>query len=228
MEVNSIFDSSFDEIDSLCVTIGRPNKNRNQQHIGLLYTDSEGETKFLHLAWHFALSNDKPDNKFIWLDIPLDPLNKIHLASMCQTIYESNQDGIPYGLCIEGTGFAKDGTFTAEEQYAGLTCATFVIRFFHSQGFSIIDLEQWNHLPDDKVWQRQILQLLEGHASKEHIDAQRIKIQKGAARFKPEVVAAAVTLPSPPHDAEHLTEPANKILAEVIKHAQKYATKSTQ
>jgi len=224
MVIKSVFNDSFENIDTFCIAICRPKRKLNQQHIGILYVDSNNKTSFLHLAWHCLLIKEDPKEKYLWLDVSLDPINKIHLATICELIYDSNQSGgIPYGICIDDTGFAKDGKFTAEENYAGLTCATFVIQVFHSQGFQIIDFEKWKYRKADKCWQMQIIQNLMQQASKEHIQYQRKKIQVGAARFKPEEVAVATSLPNPPHGSEELKKPANILLNTIIDHSNKFA-----
>ena len=230
MDFKSVFNSSFNDIEGVCVAIGREHKRLNQQHIGLFYIDAKGDAKFLNLAWHSILRSESPSDKYIWSEIPLDRPNQIHLLTFCSLVYESNQAGIPYGIGIEGTGFDKGGAFTYEEPYAGLTCATFVMQVLHSQGYNIIDFEKWHHRKADKRWQIQIIQKLEewgkkGRVSKEHIAYQRKMIQKGMARFKPEEIAAAAVLPDPPHGAEPLKKPSSQILNLVISHARKIAEK---
>jgi hypothetical protein len=224
MEVRSVFNSSLDDIDGICVAIGRPHIEQDQQHIGILFMDADAKPKFLHLAWHYDLRKDEPNDKYLWLDVPIDPINKIHLATVCALVFQSNEEGIPYGICIDGTGFAEDGFFTATEQYAGLTCATFVIQVFHSQNYFIVDFDKWEYKAEDKHWQVQILEALKiCSASQEHINAQREKIQKGAARFKPEEVAAAAALPNQPHGREDIQNSANELLDTVVDHARRIA-----
>lgn len=225
MDIKSIYCDAFNNIDTVCIAIARPDRKKKQQHIGLLYFDGE-KVKFLHLAWHCDLLKETPDEKYLWLDIPLDPINKMHLATVCELIYETNKEaGIPYGLSINGTGFAKDGRYTADEHYAGLTCATFVIQVLRSQGLQIIDFDKWQHRQADKRWQMQTVQKLERRASREHIQYQRKKIQEGAARFKPEEVAVAASLPNPPYGAEAIKEPTSILLKAVIEHINKIAKK---
>ncbi len=228
MEMKSaIFNSSIKDIDGVYVAISRPKKHLNQQHIGLLYLDMSENVQLLHLAWHHDLRKEPPSDKYLSQKISLDKINMIHLATICELIYESNKEGIPYGLCIEGTGFAKDGTFLPEEHGAGLTCATFVIQVFHSQCFMIIDLNAWKHRVPDKVWQEQIVQNLQlSGASQKHTDYQRKKIQEGAARFKPEEVAVAAVMPDPPYGAEEVKAPAAQLLNLVIEHTNSLSTDS--
>lgn len=223
MKANSVFNHPFSEVDSVGVAISRPKRHLNQQHIGILFLDSEKTPQLLHLAWHNELRKNSPSDKYLWLDIPLDAANKVHLATICELIYETNKEGIPYGLCIEGTGFAKDGTFTQEEHHAGLTCATFVIQVFHSQHHYIIDFDGWKHRQADKKWQRQILDALKNNsdASEEHLAYQRKKIQEGAARFKPEEVAVAAAMPNPPHGGEAVKKPANQLLNQISNYSER-------
>lgn len=226
MDMTSVLNGSIKDVVGVCVAISRPMKSLNQQHIGLLYLDGDASVQLLHLAWHYDLKKEPPSDKYLWQNVALDETNMIHLATMCELIYESNKDGIPYGLCVEGTGFAKDGTFLPEEHGAGLTCATFVVQVLHSQGFMIIDFNGWKHRKSDKVWQRQIAQNLErGGASKSHMDYQRKKINEGAARFKPEEVVVAAVMPAPPYGAEAVKAPAARVLNLVIDHANALATR---
>lgn len=221
MQIKSAFTDSYEDIETVCVAIGRPIKSQNQLHIGFYYKGADEKIKFLHLAWHYDLRKGDPDNKYLWLEIPLDPINRQHLAVVLELIYEANKNGIPYGICIDGAGFSKEGNFTAEEHYAGLTCATFVIQVLHSQKIFIIDFSKWKHRQADKKWQIQILQKLSAIAPKEHIEYQRAKILSGAARFKPEEVAVAATLPNPPHGFEEIKASASRLLNIIIEHSHK-------
>ncbi len=218
MQINSAYDNTFANVDSIGVLIGRPNINQDQQHIGILFIDKDLLPKFLHLAWHYDLRKDDPNpNKYLWLDVPIDSINKIHLATICELVFQSNIAGIPYGICMEGTGFSENGEYIAEYPFSGLTCATFVIQIFHSQGYKIIDVEKWRERDDDKVWQNQIISCLEKHTDNAaFIDFQRYQIAKGSARFRPEEVAAAASLPNQPHGLEEVLEPAKQVIDAII------------
>lgn len=218
------FNSSFNDVDGVGVAIGRPDSRYEQQHIGLLFIDADGQPKFLHLAWHYQLKKDSPDDNYLWLDTSLDSINKVHLATFCASIFESNPNGIPYGVCIDGASFSEEGFFIAEEKYAGMTCATFVINVFHSQGFLIIDSEKWSVRETDRAWQEQILRILENHAPKEYVESQKQRIQQGhVARFRPEEVAIAAALSNAPHGLDILEEPAKELLNSIIKHIKAMA-----
>lgn len=218
MQINFAHDNPFANVDSIGIAIGRPDIQQSQQHIGILFIDQDGLPKYLHLAWHFDLRKDDPNpKKYLWLNVPIDPINKMHLATVCELIFQANLSGIPYGISIEGTGFSDDGTFIAEHNFAGLTCATFVMQVFHSQGYKIVDVENWYERDDDKVWQSSILSSLEKYgASAEYLECQRQQISKGAARFRPEEVAAAASVPNQPHGLEHVIKPAKQIVDAII------------
>tara|TARA_R110001583_G_scaffold150393_1_gene302458 strand:+ start:2466 stop:3152 length:687 start_codon:yes stop_codon:yes gene_type:complete len=227
MEVKSVFDSSFADVEAVGVAISRPKKRLNQQHIGLLYLDEDASPQLLHHAWHHDLRKESPSDKYLWLDIPLDPINKLHLATFCELVYEANKDGIPYGICTDGTGFSDDGAFTAGDNHEGLTCATFVAQVFHSQGFIIIDFAGWKHRKADKKWQLQILQnLKQSGASEEHLEHQRKRMLSGAARFKPEEVAISAAMPNPPHCGEAVRKPAAQLVNKIVDHTNMLAQRN--
>ncbi len=220
MHIKSVFNSSFDQIDTVCLAISRLDKNRVQQHTGLLYFNGDC-VNFLHLAWHDTLQQDPPDKNYLWLDIPLDPVNKMHFATYCAMVYENNKDGIPYGLSLDGSDFSVDGSFIQNEAHVGLTCATFVLRVFHAQGFNIINFEKWPSREDDKKWQLKIIGILKQHVPNEYFNSQYEKILSGVARFKPEEVVVAGALENPPFGSEEIKEHTKILLESVISHAYK-------
>lgn len=222
MDIKSVFNSSSDQIDTVCLAIARLDINRDQQHTGLMYFDGD-DVNFLHLACHNDLRKDAPDKNYLWLEIPLDPINKMHFATYCAMIYDNNESGIPYGLSIDGSSFSEDGNFIPNEPHAGLTCATFVIRVFHAQGFKIINFEKWPSREEDKKWQIEIINflILKSNAPPKYFDSQYEKILSGVARFKPEEVVVAGALKNPPFGSEEIKEHAKILLESVISHAHK-------
>lgn len=228
MDYYSVFNSQPEAIDLICIAICRPCPRRKQQHIGIYYTSANGATKLLHQPFHYLPLTCDPSDEYIWLDLPLDDDNKMHLAIFCAMIADENAGGIPYSICSKGTGFSKTGKFSALEEFSGLTCATFVMQIFHSQKLEIIDLDSWNHIQPDRVWQKQILQILEQHACKKHMSYQRKRLNEGAARFKPEDVAAAATLPDGPHSPSDISEQSNNILKTIINHNTQLSSGTTR
>jgi hypothetical protein len=220
MEIKSSFNSTPEDIDSICVAIC--SAGPNQRHAGILYRDTNEEVKLLHLAWHDSLKNEPFLDDFLWLDIPLDSLNKQHMALVCEMIFEENAEKIPYGLGIDDCSFNDAGRFVPMEDHAGLTCATFVVKVFHDQNFLFIDVDGWKHRTSDKTWQIQILQYLEHKTSPalthKYLDYHRKKIEQGSARFRPEEVVVARALEAPPHCAESVKEPSKELLIKVQEH----------
>lgn len=225
MDFNSCFDSNPQDIDLFCIAIGRPDRSRKQQHIGIYYTSATGDTKFLHQPFHYQPIESDPENKYLWLDVPLDADNKMHMATFCAMVAEENPEGIAYSICHKGTSFTKRGKFHTERHFAGLTCATFVMQIFESQVLPIIDVKNWKHIQPDKDWQNQILQLLVRCGSVEkdsdYYRFQRKCLEDGVARFKPESVAAAAVTPGAPHGPSDIDECSKKILNAVIAHSRK-------
>lgn len=218
MDFAKILRQSRGDIEKLGIAIRIVSDD--QLHTGIVYSNSRNQLHFLDLAWHYIMRDRPLPDNYLAYGSALDVLNQTHMATFCQLVVESNPDGIPYGICIEGTGFARDGTFTQEENFAGLTCATFVIQMFYSQGFKIIDIENWPQREDDEAWQTHIIEQLNTHiqARQEEgaqIHYQKDRIQEGAARFRPDEVCAAVILPNPPHSAELLEVPAELIVEQV-------------
>ena len=227
MQVNSVYNNSISNIKSIVVGIYRPNPEETQQHIGLIYFDGEKQS-ILHQRWHCLPLKDNVDEKYLWLDISLDDINKLHLAAFCEAIHQKNPEGIPYGIGVDGF-FSSEGKFESNEDYAGFTCATFVMQVFHSQGFKIIDLDKWKPRKTDKNWQMYILLKLEKWAKdnnifekiKDHISFQRKKAEAKIARFKPEEVAVAAYLPSPPHGSDDVKKQASTLLNHLTEHTKR-------
>ncbi|MCW8918738.1 MAG: hypothetical protein OQL08_07975 [Gammaproteobacteria bacterium] len=230
MEIKSIIDSSIDDLEHIGTAIYRPDKKRSQQHVGIVYKDGSGNVRLLHLAWHYILSDDAFSDDYLWLESPLDEINKIHLATVCALVKDSNAEGIPYGIGLDDTGFNEQGKFESTNPYAGLTCATFVIQLYQSQALPIIDTTKWKHRKADKRWQGQILQVVEKTLKKmgesasyihDYLRYQKGLIAKGCARYKPEEVAVAATLETPPHGAEQVKKPAAQLLNAVVEYANR-------
>ena len=224
MGIKIVLNSSFDSIDSICVAVSWDIQYA-QQHIGLLFIDADSQPQLLHLSGHYQLKKESPDVSYSWIDIALDPINKLHLATVCELIFALNPNGAPYSLCSDGASFSEQGFFIAEEDYAGMTCATFVINVFHSQGFLIVDSGKWPVRENDIIWQEKILEILDKYLKdKDYIDAQKQRIkQGGVARFRPEEVAVAAALSNPPHGLDILEEPAKELLISIIKHTEAMA-----
>lgn len=211
-------------IDYFAVVIGRPNANENQQHIGFLYKDAEESGKFLHLEWHNRLKNENPDYKYQVIDIDLEEIEKIHLAAYCALVYDKNGNQIPYNFYMDNSFFDMNGVFHNEEEYSGLTCATFVLKLFSAQGYHLIDFTTWKAESKNKDWQRRILGYLKSYLSTGYFDKLNVKIKYGISRFKPEEVAAAAALiDSRPNTKKSLEQLSKQILGEIVSYSKSIA-----
>jgi hypothetical protein len=232
MKINSVFDSSIENLDIVGIGIQSVSSNNNEQHVGVLYRNNDNKIKLLHLAFHKLLREDDFSDQFLWVDISLDKANKMHFATICQLIINSNQNGIPYGLGVDDSKFGNQGQFTPAGEFAGLTCATFIMQLFHSQGFYIVDIEKWKKRKSDKKWQIQIMQRVEKYIkdkgltkpyTSDFINYQKRLIRNGSARYKPEEVTAAAALENPPHDFHSIRPHANQILNQLNEHNKQLA-----
>ncbi|MTI99362.1 MAG: hypothetical protein FH752_12145 [Marinobacter adhaerens] len=221
MQKNCIHSSSHDDVDSFSVVLARPSLRRNQQHTGVYYRDEDGALNFLHLASHRQLRLDPPDDHYVWVDVQLDDLSKMLLATYCTSVVSKNPQGLPYSICKEGAFFRADGTFHQEFEYSGLTCATFVLEIFRSQGFEVLDLRKWAQLPEDRVWQIQILQLLEQVGMPaDYLDAQRKQLKEGVDRYRPEQVVAATAMDGWPLGFYDVKKTSEDLLSYAIRHRE--------
>lgn len=201
------------------VVIGRENPSKNQQHIGFLYQDFNQQTKFLHLAWHRQLKNDIPSPKYFIVDDDFIDIEKVHFAAYCALVYAKNENNISYNFDMDDSYFDDTGQFQKMEEFSGLTCATFVLKIFASQGHHLVDFSTWKPQSKNKEWHLKMLGLLLKYTdtSREFLSKLAIKIKYGISRFKPEEVAAAVALMQTSPNSQKTLELTSKIiLSEII------------
>ena len=136
---------------------------------------------------------------YAWLAcIGFSASEQLQLALWLEAIWKANKEAVPYGISFSGAGYFDRGLgkFVAGNTGSGLTCATFVMAVFADFEFPIVDWQTWPNRASDKVFQEEIVRILEervreGKAAREHVDAQ-ISALGIAPRFQPaEVVAAA-------------------------------------
>ncbi len=114
------------------------------------------------------------------------------LAELAQRVWRQSGSKVPYNFDYDGTqAFDIDLSFMADDG-RGLTCATFVLAFFHLYGLAIVDVASWKFRPEDLRWQKRIYEIFEKDLDVEH--AARMKANIGtAARFRPEEVIGSVS-----------------------------------
>lgn len=186
-----------------------------QNHIGIIYRTSPNEVRFCHLAWHHELRDEIARDDYFWCDCMWvendDITGRIIAAKM--TSISRNKGIIPYGIYFEPPTFSSDGKFLGfSGQGMGLTCATFVVAVFHSMAIFIIKEDTWPDRTDDIAWQESIIRTLENSgADMRHVSSARSHI--GAARFRPEEIAAAAVDKNTPLEFSDAHQKAQRIQA---------------
>lgn len=197
MIVKSADTYKVNEIDNVCVVINE--LYEGQYHTGFFFKSLDGNVKFLHLEWYEKLTLESADENYKWLDIPFDKYNQMHFQLFLENIHRQNGSDVPYGIAIDGIDIGSDGKLLQKEKYSGLTCATFVLRALHSQGYKIIDIDNWNVRNEDSNWQETIITALDNYCktSDEFIEKQKTYIGK-VARYQPSEVVVAANAVKPP------------------------------
>lgn len=216
------------EVETLGVSIGCSDPTNGQLHIGILYEietspydenenedeNEDKQVKFLHFAQDRRLLNGEPCNGYLSFNLPhLLPEEKTHIAAICETLYNQNQKSIPYSVIFDESSFDEDGNFKLEEDYSGLTCATFVIKVFQKEKIYLINPSSWDATKEDKEWQKSIVEILK-NANRISLPTYQLilaKVDAGVPRFRPEEIASAAILDGRPHVRKNLTQTASKI-----------------
>lgn len=164
-----------------------------QRHAAIVFKERErAHPSLLHLAWHYDLRCEPL--KAAYRCVPASNFDEEELqlfAEQASRIYEKNSVGIPYGMEYTGASvFGGDLKFL-DSPGAGLTCATFILGFFDSLGFEILDIDSWQARDDDGLWQKGIFAALEGNLSKDAAVKQKTLVGH-AFRFRPEEVVGSV------------------------------------
>jgi hypothetical protein len=189
----------------------------HQRHIGILYLDSASkEILFLHLAWHFDLRHETPNDTYLWVDPALPARRLVQVAAVCRQVWRANgQARIPYGFgpshaCLD----QESGKYLFGPTGFGLTCATFVFAVFTRAGLELAHYATWPlDRPGDRDWQNAIVDELRKRstATDEHIHAVENDIGT-MARFRPEEVAGAAIAASIPASFQIAEERSRQIL----------------
>lgn len=182
------------------ITINR--RWNKQRHCGIAFNLQE-EPRVLHLATHNEVQCNKNLNGFLcWIKPEIHPVLQQAFCTYLEVLSEAvekGQNNIPYGFLYDDYArIEPDGTLILAGQECGLTCATFVLTLFHSQGFDLVDLNSWNSRDEDRQWFYQIISFLKdnffkkGRMSLYHL--RRLFSEVGCPRFRPEEIAVSSAL----------------------------------
>jgi hypothetical protein len=176
------------------------------RHLGVVYRQ-EDEWRILHLGWHLRLYDErmpKEGSHYLWVD-PEPAIDEIRLeilAAFCRLVAQRNVDaGLPYGFSNPKNWFDPvTGAARVTSDGMGLTCASFVLAVFSSNGLPLINEDTWMLREDDKIYHEWIIQCLENtpEATKEH--RERLRESLPAIRYRPEEVAGAAACDPIPAD----------------------------
>jgi hypothetical protein len=181
-------------------------------HAGVLFTDVRGaeQIMMLHLRTHHALELIDPLRdealqryvRFHWVELAIPPERLRLISRLCRTIERRYPDGkLAYAVRYKGGTFSTEtGEFLSGEGL-GLTCATFVLAVFASQGWRLLDPATWRERKEDRAAHAKLVEIIRGPGGDpKHADI--VKSEAGCARIRSEEVAAAATSDAPPANFE--------------------------
>jgi hypothetical protein len=212
--VFAIAEQPIDDSLFVAVAIGEPEPN--QRHVGILHRTANSTHFLLHLAWHCILKNEAvlPDYFRLWAVPTIEPVRLRTVAAVCRRVWRKNAaGGLPYAFSSPEDSFdAATGALLLGPSRFGLTCASFVFGLFQAAGLQLALYGEWPQgRSGDQEWQEAMIEKLTGRADAEHIDHLRTEI--GAARYRPEEVAAAAALAPPPAPFEKAAALGEQIVA---------------
>ena len=176
-------------------------KKQDQMHCGIAFAEQDTQ-QIIHLATHNCLTLDTNLNGFQCIVKPSLPnIVQESFVALCLAIKDDINNGtsqVPYGFLYDDYAIIeKDGKLALTEKEIGLTCATYVLTFFHSCGFNLVDISNWPVRDEDKPWYEGIVNLFIKYKdrlgiSSDHLS--RLREQMNVPRFRPEEVAVSSAL----------------------------------
>lgn len=176
-----------------------------QMHCGISYK-TDNNISYLHLEWHFKLSNCINYSDIYYTVCSKIPIERQKvIAAKCRRIWSknSNPQTIPYSIFYENGSFTAEGLLSLDEKECGLTCATFVLATFKSCGINLIETTNWPSRTDDAIWHNQIIRILE-LLNVDYTHIENVKKEKGCSRFRPEEVAMSSTFENIPETTDNI------------------------
>jgi hypothetical protein len=152
-----------------------------------------------HLAWHHRFRDELWDNSYWWTNlIGLDALNRKVVAGWLHA-FAKNAPVVGYGFSFSGCKIENDSMgqprYRPGDPGKGLTCATYIVFVLDQLGFELLRQSEWPNRPEDRAWQKAIVDLLKSTGVMTLEELQTVEADVGCVRFKPIEVTAAATQP---------------------------------
>jgi len=175
---------------------------RDQLHLGIVFRCEQtgGKSTMIHLAWYRRLLSQEADPEYTWVQPAFNVRRARQVAVYCSEVVLNNPMGIPYAFSNPDGALDERGTFGADRDHLGLTCASFVLAVFSAIGLPLVIVNSWPKGRDgDAEWQESMVKKLEASRIPA-AEIERIRQEIGNERFRPEEVAAASGVsPHPAH-----------------------------
>lgn len=161
-------------------------------HAGLVSRrNPSGVANLLHLEEHHRLTREQYSggSPLVRTSIPVE--RQALIATKCRLIAKKHQEGgIPYGFSYTGSSFDRGGSLILSNKDVGLTCATFVLAVFQSEGYALCDLATFPSDPDGNAkFHDAIISRLKNQGADEHATA--LERERLAPRIRPTAAAGA-------------------------------------
>ena len=169
-----------------------------QRHCGIAF-NLHGDMRILHLSSHKQVLCDRTFGHFLcWVKPEMHPNLQQAFTSYLEILGEAVDNGnnqIPYGFRYnEYARIDSDGTLYLGDEECGLTCATYVLTLFSSNGIKLVNLDNWPYRQEDRHWFFQILGYFKTMKDMSLSHFRRIRSEIGSPRFRPEEIAVSTAL----------------------------------
>lgn len=211
----------------LAIAIGPNPGEDGPVHTGILHKQHDDALKMFHLPWHGRPKNENLPRGYAWIEVPLHPDRARLVTARCRRI-QRKAPHIPYAFRFRETRFSERGALRLGKNEHGLTCATFVLAVFLSEGIELLLLDGAPPAQlADKLFMAEKLTILrrqlddlraEGADEAEALAAHIALLEEEAedpycARIRPTVVAGAASSVSLPSSTTHASEAGQAIEA---------------
>lgn len=172
-------------------------------HSGIVYRLPDAGLFFLHQAWRFALTNEEMhETAGYQVDqmacyccaVPMvDEIRAKVLVARCRQIVRRQADNqFPYSFRYNpGATIEPRGTIVLSKDGVGFNCSNFVLLVFESVGIKLVQWDTWRSRPDDAVFHKQLLKLLE-RSSAPSSEVEAVRAETGCNRVRPEEVCGCL------------------------------------